>query len=73
MCRSSVSPDFGKQIMDVLFILRYNGSLVHLNGRKIFTAIKFNPHIFSKYGLALSYALIMFILMILYEFCLLHA
>jgi hypothetical protein len=31
----SLSPGFVKQIMPVLFILCYNGSLVNLNGRKL--------------------------------------
>jgi hypothetical protein len=37
------------------------------------TAAKFKPLIFSVSGLALSYAANMFVLMILYDFCLLSA
>jgi hypothetical protein len=37
------------------------------------TAAKFKPHIFPMSGFALSYAANIFILMILYDFCLLPA
>jgi hypothetical protein len=62
-----VSSGFAKQIISILLILSYNGSLVSL------TAAKFNPLIFSLSGFAFSYDANMFILMILYDFCLLPA
>jgi hypothetical protein len=42
----------------------------HLNGRNL-TVAKFKPLIFSICGFALSYTANMFILMIVYDFCLL--
>jgi hypothetical protein len=46
--------------------------LSHLNGRKL-TATKFKPLIFSMSGFALSFTANKFILMILYDFCLLSS
>jgi hypothetical protein len=68
--RSSVNPRFAKQIIPISLILRYNGSLVTWTVVSLTTA-KFKPLIFSMSGFALSYAASMFILMILYHFCLL--
>jgi hypothetical protein len=69
--QSSVSPGFAKQIMPILLIY-YNGSLV--TGTVVSsTAAKFKPLIFSVSGFALAYTVNMFILMILYDFCLLLA
>jgi hypothetical protein len=70
--KSSVSPGFAKQIMPILFILCYNGSLVTWVVVSLATA-KFKPLIFSLSDFALSYAANMFIFMILYDFCLLCA
>jgi hypothetical protein len=72
MNKSSVSTSLAKRIMSILLILRYNGSLVTCTVAS-FTTDKFNPIIFSMSGFALSYATNMFILMILYDFCLLPA
>jgi hypothetical protein len=52
--KSSVSPGFAKQIMSVLLILCYNGSLVTWTVISL-TASKFKPHIFSVPGFALPY------------------
>jgi hypothetical protein len=59
--KCSVSTGFAKQIMPILRILFYNGSL---------TTAKFTPLIFSVSRFALSYTTNMFILMVLYDFCL---
>jgi hypothetical protein len=56
----------------VLLILCYNGSLVTWTVVSLTTA-KFKPLIFSISGSALCYAAKIFILMILYDFCLLPA
>jgi hypothetical protein len=64
---SSVSLGLAKQIMYVLRILCYNGSLVTWTVVCL-TAAKFKPLIFSLSGLALSCAVNTFILMILYDF-----
>jgi hypothetical protein len=58
--------------MPILRILSHNGSLVTWTV-VIFTTAKIKPLIFSVSGFALSYAANMFILMILYDFCLLPA
>jgi hypothetical protein len=57
--------------MPILRILCYNGSLVIW--KVVSFTIKVSPLIFSMYGFALSYAMNMFILMIMYDFCLLPA
>jgi hypothetical protein len=72
MYKSSVSPGFAKQIMFILLILCYNGSLVTWTVVN-FTAAKFKSFIFSILGFALSYAANSFILTVLYGFCLLPA
>jgi hypothetical protein len=66
---SPVSPGFAKQIMPVLFILCYNGSLVTWTVVSLIAA-KFKPHFFVP-NFALSYAANMASLMILHELCLL--
>jgi hypothetical protein len=58
--------------MPILRILRYNGSLVTWTVLSL-TTVKFKPLIFSMSGFALSYTTNMFILIILYDFCLLLA
>jgi hypothetical protein len=70
--KSSVSAGFTEQIMPILRILRYNGSLVTWTVVGLTTA-KFKPLIFSMPGFTLSYTSNMFILMILYDFRLLPA
>jgi hypothetical protein len=60
------------QIMPILFTLCYNYSLVTLTAVSL-TAAKFKPFIFSVSGFALSYAANIFVLMILYDLCLLPA
>jgi hypothetical protein len=70
--KSSVSAGFAKQIMPISPISCYNGSLVTWTVVSVTTA-KFKPRIFSVPGFALSYTTNMFILMILYDFCLLPA
>jgi hypothetical protein len=67
--KSPASPGLAKQIMYILRILCYNGSLV--TGSVVsLTAAKCKSLIFSLSGFALYYAMNMFILMILYDFCL---
>jgi hypothetical protein len=66
---SSVRTGFAKQIMPILRILFYNGSLVIWTVVSLATA-KFKALIFSMSGFALSHTTNMFILMILYDFCL---
>jgi hypothetical protein len=63
--KSSVSPGFAEQIMSILLILCYNGSLVTWTVIS-FTAAKFKLLIFFVPGFAVSYAANMFILMILF-------
>jgi hypothetical protein len=58
--------------MPILRILYYNGSLVTWPVVSLTTA-KFKPHILSVSGFPFSYTTNMFILMILYDFCLLPA
>jgi hypothetical protein len=60
------------QIMPILRILCYNGSVVTWTVVSLTTA-KFKSLIFSIYGFTLSYTANTFILMILYDFCLLPA
>jgi hypothetical protein len=67
--RSSVSSGFTEQIMPILRILCYNGSLVTWTVVRLTTA-KFIPLIFFMSDFNLSYTANMFILMILYDFCL---
>jgi hypothetical protein len=55
--------------MPILRILFYNGSLVTWTVVSLTTA-EFKPLIFSVSGFALTYTTNMFILMILYDFCL---
>jgi hypothetical protein len=69
---SSVNSGLAKQIMPVLRIFCYNGSLVTYTAVSL-TAAKFKPLTFPVSRFALSYAVNMFILMILYDFSLLHA
>jgi hypothetical protein len=66
--KSSVSTGFAEQIMPILRVLCYNGSLVSWTVATLTTA-KFEPLLFSMSGFTLSYAANMFILMILYDFC----
>jgi hypothetical protein len=70
--KSSFSTGFGEQIISSLHIVCYNGSLFNWTAVS-FTAAKVKPLIFSVSGFALSYTTTMFILMILYDFCLLPA
>jgi hypothetical protein len=65
--KSSVSTGFTEQIMHILRILCYNGSLVIWTVVGLIIA-KFKPLIFSMSGFTLSYTANMFILMILYDF-----
>jgi hypothetical protein len=58
--KSSVCPDFAEQIMPILLILCYNGTLVTWTVVSLVTAM-FKPLIFSMAVLALSYAANMFI------------
>jgi hypothetical protein len=58
--------------MPILRILCYNGSLVTWTVVSLTTA-KFKPLTFSTSGFTLSYTANIFILMILYDFCLLRA
>jgi hypothetical protein len=67
-----MSTGSAEQIMPILRILCYNGSLVTRTVASLTTA-KFKPLIFSVSGFALSYTVNVFILMILYDFCLLPA
>jgi hypothetical protein len=69
MYKSFVNTGFAKQIMAVLRILLYNGSLVTWTVVSSTTA-NFSTLIFSMSGFAFSYTANMFILMILYNFCL---
>jgi hypothetical protein len=69
---SRLSVQAAKQIMPILRILRYNGSLVTLTVVSLTTG-KFKPHRFSISGFALSYSANVFIAIILYDFCLLSA
>jgi hypothetical protein len=70
--KSSVSTAFAEQIMLILHIFCYNGSLVTWTAVSLTTA-KFIPRIFSMSVFTLSYTANMYILMILYGFCLLPA
>jgi hypothetical protein len=70
--KSSISRGFRKQIMHILLILRYNCRLVTWTVVSS-TTTKFKPLIFYMSGFALSYTANMFILMILYDFCLFPA
>jgi hypothetical protein len=70
--KSSVSEGFWKQITAILLVLWYNGSLITCTVVSLTTA-KFKPLVFSMSGFALSHTSNMFILMILYDFCLLPA
>jgi hypothetical protein len=70
--KSSASTGFVKQIMSILRIFCYNGSLVTWTIASL-TAAKFKHLIFSISGFVLSYMANMFILMTLYDFCLLLA
>jgi ABC-type Fe3+-siderophore transport system permease subunit len=58
-----------EQIMPILRILCYNGSLVIWTYVSLIT-VKFKPIIFSLSGYTLSYTANMFILMIVCDFCL---
>jgi hypothetical protein len=69
---SFCSTGFAKQIMPTLCILFYNSILVTWTFISLTTS-KFKPFIFSTSGFTLSYAANVFILMILYDFCLLPA
>jgi hypothetical protein len=70
--KPSVSTGFAKQIMPILRILCYNGSLVTWMVVSL-TTDKFKPLIFSMSGFTLSYTANVFVLMILYDFSLLPA
>jgi hypothetical protein len=67
--KSSVNPGFAKQIMSIARILCYNGNLFAWTVVSLTTA-KFKPLTFCVPGFTLSYTTNMFILMILYYFCL---
>jgi hypothetical protein len=67
--KSSVSPGIAKQIMPIMRIFFYNGILVTWTVVSL-TIAKFKPLLFSMSGFALSYTATMFILTILYDFCL---
>jgi hypothetical protein len=69
---SSISPGFAKQIMPILRVLYYDGSLVNWKILSL-TNTKFKPLIFSMSSFALSSTANMFVLMILYDFCLFPA
>jgi hypothetical protein len=69
--KSFVSTGFAEQIVFILFILCYNGSLVTWTVVSLTTA-KFKPLIFSV-CFTLSYTANIIILMILYDSCLLPA
>jgi hypothetical protein len=64
--KSFISPVFARQIMPVLFILCYNGSLVTWTVVSL-TASKCKPLTFSVFGFSLSYAANMFIIVLLYN------
>jgi hypothetical protein len=66
--KSSVSTGFTEQIMPILRILCYNGSLVIWSVIRL-TTKKFKPLTFSMSGFTLSYTANIFIRMILYDFC----
>jgi hypothetical protein len=70
--KSSVSTCFAEHVMPILHILCYISSLVTWTLVSS-TIAKFKPLIFSVSGFTLSYTTNMFILMILYDFCLLPA
>jgi hypothetical protein len=72
MHKSSVNIGFAENIMTILRILCYNGSLVTWTVVSLTTA-KLKALIFSMSGFALYYTANMFILMIPYDFCLFHA
>jgi hypothetical protein len=67
-----LSPGSKKQIMFISGILCYNGSLVTWTVISL-TAAKFKPLIFPISGFALCYIANIYILMILYDICLLPA
>jgi hypothetical protein len=66
---SSVSTGFAEQIMTILYILCYNGSLVTWTVVSL-TTTKFKHLIFSMSGFTLFCTANMYVLMIPYEFCL---
>jgi hypothetical protein len=68
--KSSVSTCFAEQTMPILRVLCYNGNLVTWTVVSLTTA-KFKPLMFSLSGFSLFYIANMFILMNLYDFCLL--
>jgi hypothetical protein len=68
--KSFLCPAFSKQIMPLVLILCYNGSLVTGTVVSLATA-KFKPLIFPVSRFALTYTANMFILMVFYDFCLL--
>jgi hypothetical protein len=70
--KTSVSTGVAKQIMPILRIICYNGSLITWTVVSMTTA-KFKLLLFSMSIFDLSYTSNMLILMILYGFCLLHA
>jgi hypothetical protein len=68
--KASVSPGSVQQMMLYFGSLRYSGSLD--TGTVVcLIADKFKPLIFSVTGFALSYVSNVFVIMILYDFCLL--
>jgi hypothetical protein len=67
-----VSAGFAEQIVPMLRIFCYNGNLVTWTGVSLTTS-KFKSNIFSLSGFTLFYNRNTFILMILYDFCLLPA
>jgi hypothetical protein len=70
--KSSANAGFEKQIIPILLILCYNGNLATWRVVRLTTA-KLKPLIFSMSGFVVSYTANMFILMILYDFCLSYA
>jgi hypothetical protein len=67
-----VSPGFTKQIMSTLFSLGYYDSFVTRTAVRL-NGAKFKPLIFSASSFTLSYVANRFILIILYDLCLLSA
>jgi hypothetical protein len=70
--KASVSPGSVQQIMPYFWYFPYNGSLVTWTVICLTTA-KFKPFIFRVLGFALSNGVNIFVIMILYDLCLLPA
>jgi hypothetical protein len=67
---SSVITGYAEQIMPILRVFRYNGTLVTFTVVRLTTA-KFKPLKFTVSDFTFSYTANVFILMILYDLCLL--